>query len=125
MSRVDEVPEEAAPDEKSLRAMCVSVDAARADYIRRLFNADWLDARHYDLALDTGRFGVDKTVALIEKSLCTGEIEPPLKPVRPSRLPKGLSAFRHYNYRLFWGGMLVSLIGTWMQQLGQAGSSSS
>ena len=50
----------------------------------------------------------------------TGEIEPPLKPVRPSRLPKGLSAFRHYNYRLFWGGMLVSLIGTWMQQLGQA-----
>jgi len=50
----------------------------------------------------------------------TGEIEPPIKPVRPSRLPKGLSAFRHYNYRLFWGGMLVSLIGTWMQQLGQA-----
>jgi cytidylate kinase len=69
MSRVDEVPEEAAPDEKSLRALCVSVDAARADYIRRLFNADWLDARNYDLALDTGRFGVDKTVALIEKSL--------------------------------------------------------
>lgn len=69
MSRVDEVPAEAVPDEKSLRALCVSVDAARADYIRRLFNADWLDARNYDLALDTGRFGVDKTVALIEKAL--------------------------------------------------------
>jgi len=69
MSRVDEVPEEAAPDEKSLRALCASVDAARADYIRRLFNADWLDARNYDLAADTGRFGVDKTVAVIENAL--------------------------------------------------------
>ncbi len=69
MSRVDEMPEEAVPDEKSLRALCVSVDAARADYIRRLFNADWLDARNYDLAVDTGTFGVDKTVALIEKAL--------------------------------------------------------
>lgn len=38
----------------------------------------------------------------------------------PSRLPKGLSAFRHRNYRLFWLGMLVSLVGTWMQQVGQA-----
>lgn len=38
----------------------------------------------------------------------------------PSRLPKGLSAFRHRNYRLFWLVMLVSLVGTWMQQVGQA-----
>ena len=45
------------------------------------------------------------------------ELPPP--PLR-SRLPRGLSAFRHYNFRLFWGGMLVSLVGTWMQQVGQA-----
>jgi MFS family permease len=38
----------------------------------------------------------------------------------PTRLPKGLRAFRHRNFRLFWAGMMVSLIGTWMQQLGQA-----
>jgi MFS family permease len=38
----------------------------------------------------------------------------------PSRLPRGLSAFRHRNFRLFWTGMLVSLIGTWMQSVGQA-----
>jgi MFS family permease len=31
-----------------------------------------------------------------------------------------LSAFRHRNFRLFYTGMLVSLIGTWMQQVGQA-----
>ncbi|MBP1705463.1 MAG: hypothetical protein H6Q36_1202 [Chloroflexi bacterium] len=31
-----------------------------------------------------------------------------------------LRAFRHRNYRLFFGGQLVSLIGTWMQTLAQA-----
>lgn len=37
-----------------------------------------------------------------------------------SRLPAGLSPFRHRNFRLFWTGMLVSLIGTWMQSVGEA-----
>jgi len=41
-------------------------------------------------------------------------------PPTRSRLPQGLSAFRHRNFRLFWFGMLVSLVGTWMQQVGQA-----
>jgi MFS family permease len=31
-----------------------------------------------------------------------------------------LRAFRHRNYRLFFGGQLVSLIGTWMQTIAQA-----
>src|SRR5438094_6204088 len=29
-------------------------------------------------------------------------------------------ALRHRNYRLFWSGQLISLIGTWMQSTGQA-----
>src|SRR5215471_3435926 len=29
-------------------------------------------------------------------------------------------ALRHYNFRLFWFGQLISLIGTWMQSIGQA-----
>src|SRR3989442_8720082 len=29
-------------------------------------------------------------------------------------------ALRHRNYRLFWFGQLISLIGTWMQTVGQA-----
>jgi MFS family permease len=37
-----------------------------------------------------------------------------------SRLPRGLSAFRHRNFRLFWSGQLVSLTGTWMQGTAQA-----
>ena len=32
---------------------------------------------------------------------------------------RGLRAFRHYNYRLYFGGQLVSQIGTWMQNIAQ------
>jgi len=31
-----------------------------------------------------------------------------------------MNAFRHRNYRLFFGGQAISLIGTWMQQVAQA-----
>ena len=41
--------------------------------------------------------------------------------VSPSLLPEGIArtfrAFRYRNYRLFFAGQSVSLIGTWMQQL--------
>jgi MFS family permease len=40
----------------------------------------------------------------------------PSTPARPARL----AALRHRDFRLFWGGQLVSLIGTWMQSVGQA-----
>src|SRR3954469_21149145 len=33
---------------------------------------------------------------------------------------RGMSAFRHRNYRLFFIGQAVSLVGTWMQQVAQA-----
>ncbi len=35
-------------------------------------------------------------------------------------LPKTFSALRHRNYRLFFSGQLISLIGTWMQNIAQA-----
>jgi MFS family permease len=40
----------------------------------------------------------------------------------PRRLARseGMSAFRHRNYRLFFGGQAISLVGTWMQQVAQA-----
>jgi MFS family permease len=42
--------------------------------------------------------------------------------IAPRRLATsgGLRAFRHRNYRLFFAGQAVSLIGTWMQQVAQA-----
>ncbi|MBA2488357.1 MAG: MFS transporter, partial [Chloroflexi bacterium] len=36
-----------------------------------------------------------------------------------ARLPNGLRALRHRNFRLFWTGQLISLVGTWMQQVAQ------
>ena len=39
----------------------------------------------------------------------------------PARqLPAGLRAFSHRDFRLFWTGQQVSLIGTWMQSIAQA-----
>ncbi len=33
--------------------------------------------------------------------------------------PEGLRAFRHRNYRIFFGGQAISLVGTWMQAVAQ------
>lgn len=43
---------------------------------------------------------------------------PPVVP-GSARLPNGFRALRHRNFRLFWTGQLVSLVGTWMQQVAQ------
>jgi MFS family permease len=39
---------------------------------------------------------------------------------RGGGLAQGFVALRHRNYRLFWTGQSISLIGTWMQTIGQA-----
>jgi cytidylate kinase len=73
LARDEDLPEEARPEEKALRELCQSIDAARADYIRSVFGADWLNVTHYDLAIDTGRLGVEKTADLIESSVRAAE----------------------------------------------------
>ena len=35
-------------------------------------------------------------------------------------LRRGMSAFQHRNYRLFFIGQAISLVGTWMQQVAQS-----
>lgn len=42
-----------------------------------------------------------------------------MSPVRAFVQLDGFRALRHRNFRLFWTGMLVSLVGTWMQQVAQ------
>jgi MFS family permease len=39
---------------------------------------------------------------------------------KPNRLPVTLRALKHRNFQLFFGGQLISLIGTWMQNVAQA-----
>lgn len=51
----------------------------------------------------------------------TPNIPPEILPLRARqfRLPKTFSALRHPNFQLYVGGQLISLIGTWMQIIGQ------
>jgi MFS family permease len=41
------------------------------------------------------------------------------KPVISSRLQETFAAMKHYNYRLWFSGQVVSLVGTWMQSTAQ------
>jgi cytidylate kinase len=66
MSRVEEIPPDTRPDEASLRDLCRTMDARRAEYIRRLFGVDWLDPAHHDLSIDTSRIDPATAVDLIE-----------------------------------------------------------
>ncbi len=43
----------------------------------------------------------------------------PLRPAAPAGKPGAFRALRNPNFRLFWTGQLISLIGTWAQNLAQ------
>lgn len=46
---------------------------------------------------------------------------PPAAPRQAgNRWPRAFIALRQRNYRLFWSGQLISVMGTWMQLIGQA-----
>ena len=47
----------------------VEIPSPWAGKVRRLFGKDWLDARHYDLAIDSGRIGVARTADIIERAV--------------------------------------------------------
>jgi MFS family permease len=44
---------------------------------------------------------------------------PAAAPAPGSALRRGMAALRHRNFRYFWYGQIVSLIGTWMQSVSQ------
>src|SRR5580693_10314775 len=52
----------------------------------------------------------------------TGEIlaPPPVPLGSATRVPHTFRALRHRNFRLFVAGQIVSLVGTWMQNVAQA-----
>src|SRR5437764_12053133 len=39
---------------------------------------------------------------------------------QPSRIASAFRALRHRNFQVFFGGQLISLIGTWMQNVAQS-----
>jgi cytidylate kinase len=69
VTRVEEIPENARPDEASLRELCRTVDSKRAQYIRRLFGVDWLNVSNYDLAIDTASSTIPVAADLIELAM--------------------------------------------------------
>ena len=64
----------------------------------------------------------DSTELVEAAALEAAETSPPIggMPARAGRLPVTLRALRHRNFQLFFGGQLISLVGTWMQSLAQA-----
>lgn len=69
MAQAEELPVGTRPDPVSLRQLCATVDAQRADYVRRLFGVNWLDPAHYDLILDAQTFSFEAAADLIELAL--------------------------------------------------------
>src|ERR1700723_273387 len=59
----------------------------------------------------------DTKVPIQESTAVTG-VE--AAPERGSRWQVAWRALRHRNFRLFFGGQLISLIGTWMQSVAQS-----
>ena len=58
--------------------------------------------------------------AVPERSLASERSARILPPQQAHGLLRAFIALRHRNFRLFWFGQMISLIGTWMQTTGQA-----
>jgi MFS family permease len=59
----------------------------------------------------------------VSKSASEGEISTGIMPEQVRSTPGLLRAFtslRHRNFRLYWFGQMISLMGTWMQTIGQS-----
>jgi CMP/dCMP kinase len=69
LMRVEDIPADVRPDENSLAELCRTVDARRTEYIKRRFNANWLDVRNYDMAVDTNTMGIQGAADLIENAV--------------------------------------------------------
>jgi cytidylate kinase len=44
----------------------IKTDSNRLAYLRKHFNADWSDPSHYDIVINTGKFGIDVAVETIK-----------------------------------------------------------
>ncbi|MCD8096733.1 MAG: cytidylate kinase-like family protein [Lachnospiraceae bacterium] len=55
-------------DADSVRSLVKKVDRGRERFFRLFHEADWKDASNYNLCLDTGLFGVPRTVEIIRQA---------------------------------------------------------
>jgi cytidylate kinase len=45
-------------------------------YMRYMFNIDWMEPQHWDLVINTGRFGISETVEIVAAIVASGTLEP-------------------------------------------------
>lgn len=64
----------------------------------------------------------DKTDPLVEAEVVAGHGANSTLEFQPRRvgLARSVAALRHPDFRLYWGGQVVSLVGTWMQIVAQS-----
>jgi MFS family permease len=62
----------------------------------------------------------DEQIAGSVVEIPDAEVDESRRPARVSKLKLASRALKHRNYRLFFGGQLISLTGTWMQMVAQA-----
>jgi cytidylate kinase len=70
----DEVPGPLTRDRA--RDLIRKADRDIGGYMRYLFNIDWLEPHHWDLVINTGRFGVAEAVEIVAAIVESGMLEP-------------------------------------------------
>ncbi|MFQ5381830.1 MAG: AAA family ATPase, partial [Dehalococcoidia bacterium] len=65
-TRIARVKVNMATDEKTAAKTIERTDADRADYFRRFYGIDWLEAANYDIAISTDSLSVENAVEIIE-----------------------------------------------------------
>jgi hypothetical protein len=69
----DEVPGPLSRDKA--RDLIRKHDRDIAGYMRYLFNIDWMEPHHWDLVINTGRFGVSEVVDMVAAMVDSGVLE--------------------------------------------------
>lgn len=59
-------------DEAEARRRVKHTDANRAAYVRQVYGHDWLHPAHYDLVLDTGRLGFERSAEAVLAAVRSG-----------------------------------------------------
>lgn len=68
-ARVKRISEFHSISEKEAEVMCIKNDKDRASYYNYYSNTTWGDSRHYDLCLNTAKYGIDNAVKVILTAL--------------------------------------------------------
>src|SRR5438045_1043112 len=85
---------------------------------RQSSNGTNIFAKNYSIAVN--RLDWKTMQSISHDSAELPVVEAVTKEQQPRGLLRAFIALRHRNFRLFWFGQLISLIGTWMQTTAQA-----